>query len=520
MATTSAKLKLRFPDVEYTKLPLPEEHPHFSANGFKPGQTILPKGHVKAEGRRALSNDLVYDRDVAIPLRDGIKIYADIFRPVDAESRRVPALIPWSPYGKTGTGPQKIETMGPFRVAIPWDRTSGYEKFEAPDPAEWCERGYAIVNVDARGVGASEGDVAFWGQQEAEDIYDTIDWLAKQPWCNGSVGMVGNSWLAHAQINFASRFSHPALKALAPMEGFTDVYRDVVARGGMPVNVAFSKMIVAGMAGPNSAENMPAMISKRPLYDEYWESKTVKVEEIGDIPLYILASYSTMLHSRGSFEVFRAAGSKHKWLRVHPYQEWYDLYRPEVNDELQRYFDRYCKGIENGWENDISPVRLSLLAFSGSPAQTVIERPEQEYPLARQQLQKLYLDASQKTLTKEPPLKVSERSHAGHDLTAHSVCMKIPRSQTILILSLGLRLPLQRADRTCRLSFRSTLDVMQRERRHGRCRPDPQNLQRRQAPRTPQLPMSRIYPRGPKRQRRQNPWPSRVPPCFSCSIAR
>lgn len=58
---------------------------------------------------------------------------------------------------------------------------------QAPDPAEWVERGYAIVNIDARGAGDSEGDIAFWGQQEAEDMYDVVDWVAKQPWCNGSV---------------------------------------------------------------------------------------------------------------------------------------------------------------------------------------------------------------------------------------------------------------------------------------------------------------------------------------------
>lgn len=123
--------------------------------------------------------------------------------------------------------------MAPFRAAIPKERTSGYEKFEAPDPAEWCERGYAIINIDARGAGKSGGDLHFWGIQEAEDIYDTITWISEQPWCNASVGLVGNSWLAMSQINFVSRFNHPALKAIAPMEAATDSYRDVQLRGGM-----------------------------------------------------------------------------------------------------------------------------------------------------------------------------------------------------------------------------------------------------------------------------------------------
>ena len=60
---------------------------------------------------------------------------------------------------------------------------------QAPDPAEWCERGYAILNIDARGSGASEGDLAHWGLQEAEDVYDVIDFVSKQSWCSGSVCM-------------------------------------------------------------------------------------------------------------------------------------------------------------------------------------------------------------------------------------------------------------------------------------------------------------------------------------------
>jgi uncharacterized protein len=131
--------------------------------------------------------------------------------------------------------------MAPFRAGIAKERTSGYEKFEAPDPAEWCKRGYAVINIDARGAGHSEGKIAHWGVQEAEDIYDVINWLSKQPWCNGSVTMAGNSWLAISQINFASRLKHPALKALAPWESFTDVYRHLVARGDRPHIPSFQK---------------------------------------------------------------------------------------------------------------------------------------------------------------------------------------------------------------------------------------------------------------------------------------
>lgn len=95
----------------------------------------------------------------------------------------------------------------------------------------------------------------------------------------------------------------------------------------------------------------------------------------------------------------------------------YDLYRPEINDELQMYFDRCTKGIDNGWERSTPRVRLSLLGFEGSPAKTVIERLEEEYPLQRQQLKTYFLDASSQTLTSTQPDIESSASYEGHHLT-------------------------------------------------------------------------------------------------------
>ncbi|KIX99073.1 uncharacterized protein Z520_05534 [Fonsecaea multimorphosa CBS 102226] len=412
----SSKSQQQFPDLEWAKLLPPGEHPNFVTYPFQPGKTILPKGHTRFPGRRAFPVEAIFDRDVAIPMRDGIKIFADIFRPVDSDSgTKVPAIIPWSPYGKTGSGGQQYEVMAPFRVGLRLDQTSGYEKFEGPDPADWIHRGYAIVNVDARGANHSEGNIVFWGHQEAEDVYDTIDWISKQPWNNGSVGMAGNSWLSIAQINYASRLEHPALKALAPWEGRNDVYRDTMYRGGRKHNPYLHKFLLAGFAGPNSAENLPAMVAKRPFYDDYWDSKFIHTEKI-NVPLYLVASYSSQLHSRSAFHTFRTAKTPEKWLRVHPYFEWYDLYRPEIVDDLEKYFNRFLKGIENGWERDTPRVRLSLLGFEagGGALQTVRERPEHEWPLARVRLTKLYLDASTMTLQK---LSVKEDSTVSHSST-------------------------------------------------------------------------------------------------------
>ncbi|EOD52596.1 putative x-pro dipeptidyl-peptidase c-terminal non-catalytic domain-containing protein [Neofusicoccum parvum UCRNP2] len=410
-------LEKEFPDIILAKLVPPAEHPAYKYDGFNPSVQTLPKGYTREPGRRPFGVDTVFQRDTAIKLRDGVTIYTDVFRPAssDEPGGKVPAVIPWSPYGKSGTGPQSYDVMGPYRMGIAWGRTSGYEKFEAPDPAEWAERGYATINVDARGAGDSEGDIVVWGQQEAEDIYDVVDWASKQPWCNGSVAFAGNSWLAVAQINFASRLSHPAVKALAPWEAMTDCYRQQAVRGGIP-NVSFADVLVKGFAGHGRAENMPAMYYKHPYHDRYWESKTAKVENIKDVPIYLTASFSTGIHSEGSFHTFMKAGTEEKWLRVHSSQEWHDIYRPEANDELQQFFDHYCKGVDNGWEKT-PRFRFTLLGFDESPAQSIIERPEEAWPIPRTKETKYYLNSATNKLTPSPPISPASASYEAHSLS-------------------------------------------------------------------------------------------------------
>ncbi|KAJ4148103.1 hypothetical protein LMH87_002590 [Akanthomyces muscarius] len=423
-ADTQPKTQDQFPDIVMKPLATAAMHPEYHYDGFHPGSQVLEVGHARSPGRRQFGVRTVYERDQAIIVRDGACLYGDIFRPETSDVDAVPCIIPWSPYGKTGTGPQNYDSMAPHRAGLAPDRTSGYEKFEAPDPAEWAERGYAVANIDARGAGHSQGIIAAWGRQEAEDVYDVIEWISKQPWCNGSVVMAGNSWLAIAQINFASRMRHPALKAIAPWESLTDPYRHIVARGGRPHVPGFQKLIQGAFAGPEGAESMSDMLEKRPLYDDYWEAKRIPVENIDNIPMYVVASYSSMVHSYGSFQTFRRAKTLKKWLRVHPFQEWYDLYRPSMSDELQRFFDFYCKPAAaspadvNNWETSTPAIRLSLLGFEadGSPAATVVERPESSYPLERQELRKYFLDAQTGTLLKTAPAEATTRSYEGKSL--------------------------------------------------------------------------------------------------------
>jgi predicted acyl esterase len=110
----------------------------FNYTGVEPGRVILEPGHVRFPGRRAFPKKVILDRDFEVTVRDGARLYADIFRPSNSDTIPAPAVLPWSPYGKTGTGLQNYDSMAPSGAGIAKDRTSGYKKFEAPDPVEWC----------------------------------------------------------------------------------------------------------------------------------------------------------------------------------------------------------------------------------------------------------------------------------------------------------------------------------------------------------------------------------------------
>lgn len=356
--------------------------------GFRQETLVLKAGSVRREGAKPLTCDILLERDVPIKLRDGVTIYADVFRPIDGKP--CPAILVWSPYGKE-IGGQMLDDV-PMRAGVPVEATSGLEKFEGPDPAYWVDHGYAIVNVDKRGAYMSEGNLLYWGHEDALDGCDVIEWIASRDWCTGKVGMSGNSWLTVSQWFIAAeRPEH--LAAIAPWEGFCDHYRESGTRGGIPTP-EFPEMIAETFSSAHGMlEDQPRMIVEEPLMCDYWQDKAARVENI-EIPAYVVASYTNSVHTRGTFAGYRRMASKEKWLRVHNTQEWFDYYTPENVEDLRRFFDHYLKGLDNGWEQT-PKVRLSVLNPGGHD---IVGRAEEEFPLARTVYRKLYLSAADSTL--------------------------------------------------------------------------------------------------------------------------
>ena len=276
---------------------------------------------------------------------------------------------------------------------------SGLQKFEGPDPAYWCARGYAICNPDPRGIGQSEGDSAMFGRQEGKDCHDLIEWLAVQDWCNGKVAMSGTSYLAISQW-FTAAEQPPHLAAINPWEGFSDVYRDLVMRGGMP-DIGFAERLQKNSyAGKNRREDILAEAQRYPLTHDLWEDKIARFDQV-TVPAYVVASYSNTLHTAGTFRAWRRIASEAKWLRIHNTQEWPDYYDEANVEDLRRFFDHYLKGENNGWEQT-PRVRYSVLDLEGGDR---VDQVANEFPPQDVTYTKHYLDGRSRSLNAEPPQK-------------------------------------------------------------------------------------------------------------------
>lgn len=195
----------------------------------KPRNAPEERGGKPPVYRRILENEhaMIIERDVAIRMRDGITLYADVFRPADEHP--VPPIIAWTPYGKhVPFDPRRFLNAG-----VKVGDTSEYTAFEAPDPVFWVPSGYAVIVIDIRGTWYSEGVAHYLAPEEAQDFYDAIEWAGTQPWSTGKVGLSGVSYLAQMQWRVAE-LNPPHLAAINPWEGWTDTYRETATHGGIP----------------------------------------------------------------------------------------------------------------------------------------------------------------------------------------------------------------------------------------------------------------------------------------------
>lgn len=337
---------------------------------------------------------VICEQDVPVKMRDGVTIYCDIYRPKDATD--IPVIVSWGFFGKNAgqaNGEWQIMGVGPGTV-------SKYAKFESADPMYWCKQGYAMANVDARGAGNSEGDISMFNSQDGRDGYDFIEWIAQQPWCNGKVGLYGNSGIAIAAWHIAAQCP-PHLACIAPWEGSTDIYRESLYNGGIPA-YSFNEMVMKQAMGKQGVDDQVENAIQFPYINEYWKDKMPDFKKI-KIPVYATGGWSHF-HLRGSLNGFRKIRSTKKWLRLHRDFEWPDAYDRENLADLRLFFDRYLKDIRNCWE---STPRVRVDVMDAYDFDFCKNRPETSFPLKRTEYKKLYLNAADMILNHDLPVETS-----------------------------------------------------------------------------------------------------------------
>ncbi len=379
---------------------------------------------VKQEGSKPVYG-VKTEKDIMVAMRDGVRIAIDVYRP-DVEGKKFPAILAWGIWGKE---PQEMvrwlaEAPQPYHQSPFWDGN-----MEAGNYMYTVPRGYAHVIPDPRGIGKSEG----YGTAQAWDIYDTIEWIAAQSWCNGQVGMMGPSSYSMSQISAAQR-PHPSLKAIRPDEAilFTGEHfhgiwdtlpfhiefgrhgndsalvmpsypytpspprmlslpkeelgrrlKEAFDHPDIKYNSKFYSFLKYPMKSPLTFDSLLESFHPRPYPSPGGMRQSPHVDKI-TLPMYIGTPWVTRLYIWGTFEIYEKAGTPQQNKKLIVYPPGFPA-RPYVqyHDELIRWYDHWLKGIDTGIMDE-PPIKLFVMGVNKW-------RFEKEWPLARTEWTKFYL---------------------------------------------------------------------------------------------------------------------------------
>ncbi|MEM9407232.1 MAG: CocE/NonD family hydrolase [Acidobacteriota bacterium] len=361
-----------------------------------------PRYPVRVNSAQALERQVLIERDVGVTMRDGTRLSANVFRPAGAGA--YPVVMALTAYDKD-RGPDEYPKI--LRSALEPDfdlgsfTVSEWTPWEGPDPAFWTSQGYAVVTVDSRGYASSEGKPSTLSRQDRDDFYDAIEWAGTRDWSNGNVGLSGVSYLAISQWVAASG-RPPHLAAIIPWEGQSDSYREVLYHGGIPETAFTAFWLRKVRSGANGNPLPPPAIfrfaHRRPALMRRVQQRPSTLTGVDlpaiEVPALICGSWSDQgLHTRGSFEGYRRIGSQQKWLFTHGRQKWDVYYSEEALATQKAFFDRFLKGLDNGFDERPS-VRLEV-------RETLSEydvRYEDSWPLPATEYTELFLDTKEASL--------------------------------------------------------------------------------------------------------------------------
>lgn len=357
--------------------------------------------------------DVLGVRGIKFPMRDGVKLSADIYRPISDD--KFPAILIMTPYSNNGPG---------MITRAKW----------------FARRGYAVVMTDSRGRFDSDGEFDPFSPLHKTDGYDTVEWVAKQPWCDGKVGTLGPSYMGWTQW-WTAVMSPPSLKAMvpevAPPDGvFNGPYQNGVlvcwavdwagamsGRTGQYLGDGPYGGFAANREKDYAVLPYATLLDRRGAADNMWYAKWMKQNTMRDA-YWKDISYQTpehyakvnvpTLNVTGWFDA-NHTGSPMNYLGVKQYGGTDSAKKPRlmigawqhsINTQkvgtidygpdnlldwdgyVCRYFDHHLKGVANGLDQD-PPVSLFMMGENKWRTAT-------DWPLPETKFTKFYLHSGGK----------------------------------------------------------------------------------------------------------------------------
>ncbi len=384
-------------------------------------QALAAENEVQSQQEmQQASKRLIIEKEVEMPMRDGVVLRGDIYRPDTDEP--VPAIIKRTPY----------------------DKDLGLLKTWNLDPMRFAKAGYAVIYQDTRGRYTSDGDFYPY-RYEVEDGYDTVEWVADQPWCSGAIGMAGLSYMGAAQW-MAAIAQPPHLKAMVPITIGSQHYMDMMSYKGGAFKAGYliwwaslfvapdtlTKKIAAGEATLDdllqdlaATDDIESQVNYLPMADlpllqnkdaapyyfdwlqrETYDTQPTTIRDHYDkiqVPAWNVSGWYdyfldgtlenfTRMQKEGGSEVARTE----QRLLIGPWDHTlgsagagfdFGIFASKAgvdfDGQIERYFDYYLKDEENGLPDD-APIRLYVMGED-------VWRDEQEWPLARTDYTEWYL---------------------------------------------------------------------------------------------------------------------------------
>ncbi len=351
-----------------------------------------------------------------ITMPDGCRLAARIWMPQDAARTPVPAILEYIPYRKR-------------------DFTRGRDE---PMHRYFAGHGYAVLRVDVRGSGDSDGIlVDEYVQQEQDDAVEVIRWIAAQPWCNGAVGMMGKSWGGFNSLQVAA-LQPPALKAIITVCSTDDRYADDAHYMGgclLDENLTWGSVLLTFNAYPPDPEVVgarwrrmwlerlehavlfPEAWLRHQRRDAYWKHGSV-CEAFDRIrcPVYAIGgwadAYTNAIPRLLAGLLVPRKGLVGPWAHVYPHN---GIPGPAIGflQEALRWWDQWLKGMETGimaepmyrvWMQESVPPRAY---YATRPGRWVAEAC---WPSPRIAWHPLYLNEGRLDDREQPESNVSLRS--------------------------------------------------------------------------------------------------------------